>query len=119
MAKESIIRVHRTSTASSVPSLTAGELGVNLSDRRFFVGGADGNNIVFYDNRGMVYSVNGATGAISITGDGGAMTIGVAGTANTVKVAIAPGCRRQARAARMPESSPEERKQATGTSPTR
>jgi hypothetical protein len=50
--------------------LTAGEVAVNLADRRLFVGGTNGTNVVFLDQTSSVTTVNGTTGPVGLTGTG-------------------------------------------------
>jgi hypothetical protein len=65
MPRESTIKIQRSVTAAATPSgLTAGELAVNLVDRKLFVGGTAGNNITFLDSSAVVTSFNGLTGAV-------------------------------------------------------
>lgn len=53
-------------TAASVPAgLSAGELAVNVTDRKLFVGNAVGGVVTLIDPNALVTSVNGATGAIT------------------------------------------------------
>ena len=42
MARKETIRIYRSDVAGAVPSLTAGEIAVNLQDRKLFVGGTNG-----------------------------------------------------------------------------
>lgn len=65
MPKESIIRIHRSDTAAAVPSLTAGEIAINLADKKLFVGNSTGGVVPFYGDG--VSGINGITGAVSIT----------------------------------------------------
>lgn len=83
MPRESIIQIYRSTTASNAPSLTAGELAVNIPDKKLFVGGTSGN-ITFLDASAHVTTVNGLTGAINITGDGGSQLVTVSGTNITI-----------------------------------
>ena len=53
-------------TATSVPAgLSAGELAVNVTDKKLFVGNAVGGVVTLVDPNALVTSVNGATGAIT------------------------------------------------------
>ena len=83
MPRESLIQIYRSTTASNAPSLTAGELAVNIPDKKLFVGGTSGN-ITFLDASAHVTTVNGLTGAINITGDGGSQLVTVSGTNITI-----------------------------------
>ena len=83
MPRESLIQIYRSTTASNAPSLTAGELAVNIPDKMLFVGGTSGN-ITFLDASAHVTTVNGLTGAINITGDGGSQLVTVSGTNITI-----------------------------------
>ena len=83
MPRESIIQIYRSTTASNAPSLTAGELAINIPDKKLFVGGTSGN-ITFLDASAHVTTVNGLTGAINITGDGGSQLVTVSGTNITI-----------------------------------
>ena len=66
MPRESTIKIQRSDTAAATPSgLTAGELAVNLWDRKLFVGGTAGSNITFLDAAAHVTTFNGLTGAIT------------------------------------------------------
>jgi DNA-binding beta-propeller fold protein YncE len=54
-------------TATSVPAgLSAGEIAVNVTDRKLFVGNAVGGVVTLIDPNALVTSVNGATGAVTI-----------------------------------------------------
>lgn len=98
MAKQETIRIHRSEVAGATPSLTAGEVAVNLSDRRFFVGGTGGTSdrISFRDETSSVWSFNGQTGQVygveSIGGCTGAFEI--TGTEAEVKVLTGINCRK-------------------------
>ena len=83
MPRESLIQIYRSTTASNAPSLTAGELAVNIPDKKLFVGGTSGN-ITFLDASAHVTTVNGLTSAINITGDGGSQLVTVSGTNITI-----------------------------------
>ena len=51
MPRESTIKIRRSDTPYATPSgLTAGEIAVNLADRKLFVGGTNGSNITFLDS---------------------------------------------------------------------
>jgi len=53
-------------TSASVPAgLSAGELAVNVTDRKLFVGNAVGGVVTLIDPNALVTSVNGATGAVT------------------------------------------------------
>jgi len=83
MPRESLIQIYRSTTASNAPSLTAGELAINIPDKKLFVGGTSGN-ITFLDASAHVTTVNSLTGAINITGDGGSQLVTVSGTNITI-----------------------------------
>ena len=60
------ILVKNSFTATSVPAgLSAGELAVNVTDRKLFVGNAVGGVVTLIDPNALVTSVNGATGAVT------------------------------------------------------
>ncbi len=87
MPRESLIQIYRSTTASNAPSLTAGELAINIPDKKLFVGGTSGN-ITFLDASAHVTTVNGLTSAITITGSG-AITQTVSGTTTTFGARLA------------------------------
>jgi len=87
MPRESTIQIYRSTTASSVPSLTAGEMAINIPDKRLYVGGTAAN-IAFLDSGSVVTGVNGATGAITVTG-AGAVLFTQSGTTNTINARLA------------------------------
>lgn len=87
MPRESIIQIYRSTTASNAPSLTAGELAVNIPDKKLFVGGTSGN-ITFLDASAHVTTVNGLTGAITLTA-GSNITLTPVG--NTITIASSGG----------------------------
>ena len=73
-------------TAASVPAgLSAGELAVNVTDRKLFVGNAVGGVVTLVDPNALVTSFNGATGAVtgvsSVNGFTGAVSITYAAAA--------------------------------------
>ena len=75
MPRESTIKIQRSDTPDATPSgLTAGEIAVNLADRKLFVGGTNESNITFLDSSAVVTSFNGITGAVSGITAGGANT---------------------------------------------
>ena len=75
MPRESTLKILRSVTAAATPSgLTAGELAVNLVDRKLFVGGTAGSNITFLDSSAVVTSFNGITGDVTGVTAGGANT---------------------------------------------
>ena len=87
MPRESTIKIQRSDTAAATPSgLTAGELAVNLVDRKLFIGGTAGSNITFLDASAVVTSFNGITGAVagvaSVNGSTGAVVTYVGTTGN-------------------------------------
>jgi hypothetical protein len=87
MPRESLIQIYRSTTASNAPSLTAGELAVNIPDKKLFVGGTSGN-ITFLDASAHVTTVNGLTSAITITGSGAILQT-VSGTTTTFGARLA------------------------------
>jgi len=67
----STIKIKNSTTPSSVPSaasLSQGELAVNISDKKLFVGNASGDPVEL-TNQGVL-SVNGATGDVTISASG-------------------------------------------------
>ena len=71
-------------TATSVPAgLSAGELAVNVTDRKLFVGNAVGGVVTLIDPNALVTSVNGASGAVGITA-GSNITISQSGNTFTI-----------------------------------
>ena len=68
MARQETIRILRSEVLSATPSLTSGEVAVNLADRKFFVGGTGGTSdrITFRDERSTVWSVNSLTGSVTL-----------------------------------------------------
>ena len=71
-------------TAASVPAgLSAGELAVNVTDRKLFVGNAVGGVVTLIDPNALVTSVNGLTGAVGITA-GSNITITQSGLTLTI-----------------------------------
>lgn len=97
MAKQEVIRIHRSEVAGATPSLTAGEVAVNLSDRRLFVGSTGGTDdrISFRDASSTVWSFNGMTGAVegvdSINGCTGAFEI--TGTHAEIRIVTGINCK--------------------------
>ena len=82
------LKIKNSSTLASVPSgLTAGEMAVNIADKKLYIGGTGGTNIIFLDSTSSVGSFNGLTGAvqgvsaavagtgISVSGATGSVTI--------------------------------------------
>lgn len=65
MARKETIRIYRSDVASAVPSLTAGEIAVNLQDRKLFVGGTNGTatDLQFLDQSQQI-TVKGVGGTI-------------------------------------------------------
>ena len=75
-----IIKIKNSSTLASVPSgLTAGEMAVNLADKKLYIGGIGGTNVTFLDSTSSVGSFNGLTGAVqgvsSVNGITGAVSL--------------------------------------------
>ena len=81
MPKESIIKHYSSSTTGSVPSaadLVQGELAINTADERIYFENASGQVVNFGESKGIsatyarrssvVSSLNGLTGALTITG---------------------------------------------------
>ena len=73
-------------TATSVPAgLSAGEIAVNVTDRKLFVGNAVGGVVTLVDPNALVTSFNGSTGAVtgvsSVNGFTGAVSITYAAAA--------------------------------------
>jgi len=72
------IKVKNSVTSGSNPSgLTFGELAVNITDRKIYIGNAVGSTITLHDQNNIVTSFNGSTGAVvgvsSINGFTGAI----------------------------------------------
>lgn len=65
MSRKETIRVYRSSVAGAVPSLTAGEIAVNLQDKKLFVGGTNGTatDLQFLDQTQQI-TVKGVVGTI-------------------------------------------------------
>jgi len=65
MAHKETIRLYRSDQAGAVPSLTAGEIAVNLQDKKLFVGGTNGTatNLQFLDQSQQL-TVKGTQGNI-------------------------------------------------------
>ena len=69
------ILVKNSFTAASVPAgLSAGELAVNVIDKKLFVGNAVGGVVTLIDPNALVTSFNGLTGAVTGITAGGANT---------------------------------------------
>jgi hypothetical protein len=68
MARQETIKILRSEVPSATPSLTAGEIAVNIADRRLFVGGTGGTSdrVTFRDERSTVWSVNSLTGSVTL-----------------------------------------------------
>jgi len=92
-----IIRIKRGITGGVVPTgLTFGELAVNITDKKLFVGGLTGNTIEIVASGGGgagvagVSSFNGLTGALGITVAGN-MTLSMTGADNkTFRLYVKP-----------------------------
>lgn len=83
------IRTKNSVSSGLTPSgLTLGELAINVTDKKLFVGNIVGGVVTLFDGNNIVTSVDGATGDVivvtSINGCTGA--IGITGTANEVEV---------------------------------
>jgi len=118
MPKESIITVFRSTTTDTPTGLTFGELAYSDLNGKLFVGKNDGNSLwvgasitsgTIGDNQylvptqsavksyvdgivgggSVVNSVNGSSGAVTITGDAGAISNVQVGGANTVRARLA------------------------------
>ena len=77
---DAILKIKNSSTLASVPSgLTAGEMAINIADKKLYIGGTGGRNIIFYDATSSVGSFNGLTGAVqgvsSVNGITGAVSL--------------------------------------------
>lgn len=60
------IKIKNSVTAGSAPSgLSFGEMAVNITDKKIFIGNAVEGIVTLHDQQNVVTSVNGATGAIS------------------------------------------------------
>jgi len=71
-------------TATSAPAgLSAGEIAVNVTDRKLFVGNAVGGVVTLIDPNALVTSVNGIPGAVGITA-GSNITITQSGNTFTI-----------------------------------
>ena len=94
-------------TPGSAPSgLSAGEIAVNVPDKKIFVGNAVGGVVTLHDQNAVVTSVNGATGAVTIspvgstgyiqyhTGAGFSADDGLFYTSDTETLTIGSGSRR-------------------------
>ena len=77
------IKILRSNTAGASPSLTAGEIAINMADKKLFVGNNSGSNIVFRDE--SYVSQGGVTGDTVAQGTG----ISVTRTNNAVTVNLA------------------------------
>ena len=67
------IKILRSNNSGSAPSLTAGEIAVNMADKKLFVGTENGTNVVFRDESYVVGGVAGVSsvviGSTSLTGN--------------------------------------------------
>jgi hypothetical protein len=80
-----IIKVKRSETASSVPTLTYGELGVNITDKKIFVGNSSNVSTLIVDG-----NASAAPTTINATNDTTTTTlypimVGALGSAQTIK----------------------------------
>ena len=68
MAHKETIRLYRSDQVGAVPSLTAGEIAVNLQDKKLFVGGTNGTatNLQFLD-QSLQLTVKGTQGNIQFS----------------------------------------------------
>lgn len=84
-------------TAASVPAgLSAGELAVNVTDRKLFVGNAVGGVVTLVDPNALVTSFNGSTGAVTGVTAGAtapftATTLTIGGAATTLTLGATSG----------------------------
>ena len=84
-------------TATSVPAgLSAGELAVNVTDRKLFVGNAVGGVVTLIDPNALVTSFNGSTGAVTGVTAGAtapftATTLTIGGLATTLTLGASGG----------------------------
>lgn len=63
------IKIKNSVTAGSVPSgLSFGEIAVNITDKRIFIGNAVESVVTLHDQQNVVTSVNGSTGAVVLSG---------------------------------------------------
>lgn len=63
------IKIKNSVTAGSAPSgLSFGEMAVNITDKKIFIGNAVEGVVTLHDQQNVVTSVNGATGAVVLTG---------------------------------------------------
>ena len=82
------VKIKRRTTDATPPAgLTVGEIAINLVDKKLYVGGNGGTNVIFLDSSAVVTSFNGLTGAvqgvsaavagtgISVSGATGSVTI--------------------------------------------
>jgi hypothetical protein len=65
MARQETIRIYRSDVAGATPSLTAGEIAVNLQDGKLFVGGTNGTatDLLFLDQSQQI-TVKGTQGTL-------------------------------------------------------
>ena len=78
------ILVKNSFTAASAPAgLSAGELAVNVTDKKLFVGNAVGGVVTLVDPNALVTSFNGSTGAVGLTA-GSNITITQSGLTLTI-----------------------------------
>jgi hypothetical protein len=80
-----IIKVKRSETASAVPTLTYGELGVNITDKKIFVGNSSNVSTLIVDG-----NASGSSTTINATNDTTTTTlypimVGALGSSQTVK----------------------------------
>lgn len=101
MPKESVIKHYSSSTTGSVPSavdLVEGELAINTADEKVFFKNLGGSVVDISQSKGIsgtyarlassVSSLNGLTGARTLTGDGGAV-VGVGNDTIRARLATA------------------------------
>jgi len=66
------IKIKNSVTSGSAPAgLSLGEMAVNIADKKIFIGNAVENAITLLDGINIVTSVNGLTGAVTVSGSGG------------------------------------------------
>ena len=71
MARQETIRIYRSDVAGATPSLTAGEVAVNLQDGKLFIGGTNGTatDLLFLDQSQQI-TVKGTQGTLQFANTG-------------------------------------------------